>query len=453
MNQALWLKVEELFHAALERPPEERPAFLDRACNGDTDLRRQVELLLAKEDQAGSFLEVPAMEDQTGTPTAAGSLLDRQFGPYHILSPLGAGGMGEVYRAHDDKLGRDVAIKTLPYEFARDPEQLARFRREARPVASLNHPNIAAIYGLEESGDIDCLVMELVPGETLRERIARDGPLPVEEALRICCQIADALEAAHEKGIIHRDLKPANVKVTPQGKVKVLDFGLAKAIWGTDGDQNLSQQTTVTGIETLAGHIIGTTGYMSPEQARGAGVDKRTDVWAFGCVLYELLASKRAFQGETQSESIAAVLEREPDWHALPAKTPAKIRELLRQCLRKDANRRLNNIADARKTIEQAQRGWNRRRVAAVAAAGLAMVAIGAVLWLRGSAHPTDQSQWVQLTKFPDSVSQPALSPDGRMLTFIRGPATFVGRGQIYVKLLPDGEPVQMSGETYVLGE
>ena len=173
MNQALWLKVEELFHAALERPPEERPAFLDRACNGDTDLRRQVELLLAKEDQAGSFLEVPAMEDQTGTPTAAGSLLDRQFGPYHILSPLGAGGMGEVYRAHDDKLGRDVAIKTLPYEFARDPERLARFRREARTLASLNHPNIAAIYGLEESGDIDCLVMELVPGETLRERIAR----------------------------------------------------------------------------------------------------------------------------------------------------------------------------------------------------------------------------------------------------------------------------------------
>ena len=243
------------------------------------------------------------------------------------------------------------------------------------------------------------------------------------------------------------------MKVTPQGKVKVLDFGLAKAIWGTDGDQNLSQQTTVTGIETLAGHIIGTPGYMSPEQARGAGVDKRTDVWAFGCVLYELLASKRAFQGETQSESIAAVLEREPDWQALRLKTPAKIRDLLRQRLQNDANRRLSNIADARKTIEQAQRGWNRRRVAAVAAAGLAMVAIGAVLWLRGSAHPTDQSQWVQLTKFPDSVSQPALSPDGRMLTFIRGPATFVGRGQIYVKLLPDGEPVQMSGETYVLGE
>jgi Tol biopolymer transport system component len=311
--------------------------------------------------------------------------------------------------------------------------------RRSSTLASLNHPNIAAIYGLEGSGDVDCLVLELVEGEPLR------GPLPIERALDYARQVAEGLEAAHDKGIIHRDLKPANVKVTPQGRVKVLDFGLAKAIWGEEGDQDLSQRATVTGIETLAGHIVGTPGYMSPEQARGVSVDKRTDIWAFGCQLYELLTGKRAFQGETQSETIASVLEREPDWQVLPAKTPARIRELLRQCLRKDANRRLPNITDARRTIEQAQRGWNRWRVVAVAAAGLALLAIGAALWLRGPARPLDRSTWVQLTKFPDSVTHPALSPDGRMLAFIRGLDTFVGPGQIYVKILPDGEPVQLT--------
>ena len=312
--------------------PDARQTFLDGTCNGDTDLRRQVELLLAKEKQAGSFLERPAIENMPVTLTAAGSLLGRQFGPYQIVSPLGAGGMGEVYRAHDSKLGRDVAIKTLPHEFARDPERLSRLRREARTLASLNHPNIAAIYGLEESEEADCLVMELVEGETLR------GPLPIRTALDRACQVAAALEAAHDKGIIHRDLKPANVKVTPQGRVKVLDFGLAKAIWGPEGNQDLSQLATVTGVESVAGQIVGTPGYMSPEQARGRDVDKRTDIWAFGCLLYELLTGKRAFPGETLQDTIAAVLEREPDWQALPAKTPAKVRELLRQCLQKDAD-------------------------------------------------------------------------------------------------------------------
>ena len=235
MDQKLWRKVEDIFHAALERAPKARQSFLDSACYGDADLRRQVEFLLSKEERAGSFLEVPAMGDMIVTPTAR-PVLARQFGAYRIMSPLGAGGMGEVYRAHDSKLGRDVAIKILPSEFARDPEPLARFRREARTLASLNHPNIAAIYGLvEESGEADCLVLELVEGETLR------GPLPVDTALDYARQVADALEAAHDKGIVHRDLKPANVKVTPQGRVKVLDFGLAKAIWGPDGDRDLSQ--------------------------------------------------------------------------------------------------------------------------------------------------------------------------------------------------------------------
>ena len=361
MKQELWRRAEDLFHAALERSPEARRAFLDEACGEDTELRRQVEMLVSKDEHAGSFLEKPVLADVTATPDARGSLVDRQYGPYRILSLLDEGGMGKVYRAHDSKLGRDVAIKTLPPEFVRDRERLARFRREARTLASLNHPNIEAIYGLEESEELDYLVLELVEGDTLH------GPLPLATALDRASQVAGALEAAHEHGIIHRDLKPANVKVTPQGRVKLLDFGLAKAILGAEGKPDLSQAAAVTGAGTVPWHIVGTPGYMSPEQARGAEVDQRTDIWAFGCLLYELLAGKRAFEGETVSDTIAAVLEHEPDWQALPAETPEKLRDLLRQCLHKDANRRLNNIADARATIEEVQRGRNRWRFSAIA--------------------------------------------------------------------------------------
>ena len=328
-------------------------AFFVQACGEDTELRLQVEHLISIDQHAGSRLERPITEEVFATMDADAPLEGAQVGPYRIVSPLGAGGMGEVYRAHDSKLGRDVAIKTLPAAFVRDPERLARFRREARTLASLNHPNIAAIYGIEESGDEDCLVLELVEGETLR------GPLPIERALDYARQVADALQAAHEKGFIHRDLKPTNVKVTPQGRVKVLDFGLAKAIWGRESNPDLSQSSDMTGPETLAG-LVGTPSYMSPEQVRGKEVDNRTDIWAFGCLLYELLTGKRGFEGETVSDTIAAVLEHEPDWQALPAKTPAKVLNLLRQCLRKDANRRLSNIADARTTIEEVQRGPNR---------------------------------------------------------------------------------------------
>ena len=446
MKQERWRQVEELFHAALERAPEERQAFLGQACSEDTELRLQVEHLISIDQRAGSRLERQVIEEVTATLDADAPLEGAQVGPYRILSPLGAGGMGKVYRARDTKLGRDVAIKTLPSEFARNPERLARLRSEARTLASLNHPNIAAIYGLEEFGDSDWLVLELVEGQNLR------GPLPIPEALRVAKQIAEALEAAHEKGIVHRDLKPANVRVTHQGRVKVLDFGLAKTVWveGTrqpGQNQDVSQLPTETMLETLAGHVLGTPGYMSPEQARGQEVDRRTDIWAFGCVLYELLAGKRAFQGETQIEMIAAVLEREPDWQAVPAKTPAKIRELLRQCLQKDPSRRLNEIADARKALDAAMGGWNRWKVAAIAGAVvvIAIAGVAAAVWPRNPFRPTDQSQWVQLTKFSDSVSQPALSPDGRMVAFIRGESTFYGPGQIYVKILPDSEPVQLT--------
>src|SRR6202008_4239604 len=232
--------------------------------------------------------------------------------------------MGEVYEAHDPKLGRDVAIKVLPEAFAHDPERLSRFQREAKMLAALNHSNIATIYGLEQSNGTSYLVMELVSGETLADRVKREGAVPVEEALKIAIQIAEALEAAHEKGIIHRDLKPANVKVTPEGKVKVLDFGLAKAFAGDSATEDPSNSPTLSHAATMQGMILGTAAYMSPEQARGKACDKRTDIWAFGCVLYELLTGKQAFQGDTTTEILAAVLREEPDWQALPSSTPLK---------------------------------------------------------------------------------------------------------------------------------
>jgi eukaryotic-like serine/threonine-protein kinase len=276
-----------------------------------------------------------------------------RIGPYEILSIIGAGGMGEVYQAHDTKLGRDVAIKVLPANFVNDSQRLVRFQREARLLAALNYPSVATIYGLEQSGGVTCLVMELVPGETLADRI-KSGPVPVEEALKIAVQIAEALEAAHEKSIIHRDLKPTNVKVTPEGKVKVLDFGLAKAFAGDAENDDPSNSPTLSATATMQGVILGTAAYMSPEQARGKTCDKRADIWAFGCVLYELLTGKHTFHGETVTEILAAVLKEEPEWRALPASTPLKIRDLLGRCLHKDLRRRLHDAADARIEIEEA---------------------------------------------------------------------------------------------------
>src|ERR1700674_715150 len=275
-----------------------------------------------------------------------------RLGSYEVVAQIGAGGMGEVYQAHDTKLGRDVAIKVLPEAFAHDPDRLSRFQREAKMLASLNHPNIATIYGLEQSEGLHYLVMELVPGQTLAERVSA-GALKIEEALKLGGQIAEALEVAHERGVIHRDLKPANVKVTPEGRVKVLDFGLAKAYSGDCG-VDLSNAPTLTTMGTEEGRILGTPAYMSPEQARGKAVDKRTDIWAFGCVLYELLTGKVAFRGETISDTLAAVLEREPDLQALPPATPPKMRDLLRRCLQKDSQYRLRDIGDARIEIGEA---------------------------------------------------------------------------------------------------
>jgi serine/threonine protein kinase/Tol biopolymer transport system component len=297
--------------------------------------------------------EAPAITKTLETPfpqlTKGTTLTDR----YEILGALGTGGMGEVYLAEDTNLKRQVAIKVLPQQFALDKERLARFEREARLLASLNHPNIATIYGLEKSDGQQFLVMELVEGETLRELISK-GPLPLDEALETCKQIAEGLESAHEKGIIHRDLKPSNVKVTPDGKVKILDFGVAKAFREQPDDSDTSKSQAATDEMTQPGMILGTAAYMSPEQARGKAVDKRTDIWAFGCILYECLTGKRPFQGESTSEIIASILKSEPDWHELSSVSQSSIRNLIRRCLRKDKNRRQHDISDARIEIEDA---------------------------------------------------------------------------------------------------
>ena len=285
------------------------------------------------------------------------------LGSYEILEPIGAGGMGEVYRARDTRLGRDVAIKVLPRAFAEDPERVARFEREAQLLASLNHPNIATVHGFEtvESSEPDgsfCfLVMELVDGETLSERIAR-GPVSMEEALAIARQIAVGLEAAHEKGIVHRDLKPANVKVTEAGDIKILDFGLAKALEAESTelapDSADSASPTLTRAATRAGVLMGTAAYMSPEQARGQTVDRRADIWAFGVVLFEMLTGKKLFSGETVSDTLAAVLKTEPEWSALPAGTPWLVQRMLRRCLVRDRKKRLGWVGDARLELEDA---------------------------------------------------------------------------------------------------
>jgi serine/threonine protein kinase len=275
-----------------------------------------------------------------------------RLGTYEVTSHIGSGGMGEVYQARDTKLGRDVAIKVLPEAFAHDPERLSRFQREARLLASLNHPNIATIHGLEDSNGTSYLVMELVPGETLDQRIKRDGAVPVEESLTIAKQIAEALEYAHDHGVIHRDLKPANVKLTPEGNIKVLDFGLAKAFAGDAASEDIGNSPTLSQAATMQGVILGTAAYMSPEQARGKTVDKRTDICAFGAVLYELLTGKQAFSGEDVTEILAAVVMKEPAFDALPPNTPASIRVLLQRCLRKDKRHRLADATGLRIEIE-----------------------------------------------------------------------------------------------------
>jgi serine/threonine-protein kinase len=355
---------------------------------------------------------------------------------YRITAKLGQGGMGEVWRATDTKLGREVAIKILPAAFANDLERMARFEREAHVLASLNHPNFATIYGVEQGA----IVMELVEGEDLK------GPLPLDTALNYARQIALALEAAHEKGIVHRDLKPANIKVTPDGVVKVLDFGLAKAVDGP-ASQSATQSPTVS-LATQAGVILGTAGYMSPEQARGKAIDRRADIWAFGAVLYEMLAGRRPFDGETVTDVIAAVVNREPDWSALPPWTPPHIRELIGRCLRKDARTRLQAIGDARIAIDEppapmpaverrSQRTpWVIAGAAVVAAVGVAVVAWG--IPHRPQFPAAAPAQWRAVSgEFRD----PVLSRDGTHLMFRE-----VLRGRLMMRALRESDAKPLPG-------
>jgi serine/threonine protein kinase/Tol biopolymer transport system component len=377
-----------------------------------------------------------------------------RIGPYEITSPLGEGGMGVVYRAHDTKLGRDVAIKALPDAFATDADRLQRFQREAQVLASLNHSNIAQIYGLEESDKTRCIVMELVEGQTLQERLRR-GPIPLDEALPMASQIATALEAAHERGIIHRDLKPANIKLTPDGGVKVLDFGLARMRQAEGDPTNLSNSPTLMSAASTPGMIMGTAAYMSPEQAKGRPVDGRTDIFAFGTVLYEMLTGRPAFEGEDVPDILSRILQREPDWTLLPASVPPRIRELLRLCLEKTAKNRRQSAGDVRIDIKQAlatvgtvpdrptvsARSALAWAVATVTALGLSLIAI---LYFREK-PPTEPPE-MRLEITTPSTAAPlefALSPDGRYIVFV---ASGSGPQQLWLRALDKTEARPLAG-------
>jgi Tol biopolymer transport system component len=465
MKPERWQQIKQIYHAVLEHEESQREGYLHEACAGDDVLREEVESLLARETRGDGFLESPAVEvaARTMARDSGRSMIGQRLGSYKIVSLLGAGGMGEVYQARDTKLGRDVAIKVLPPAFVHDPDRLSRFQREARMLAALNHPNIATIYGLEQLEGVHYLVMELVSGQTLAERI-HVGALKFEEALKVAAQMAEALEAAHEKGVIHRDLKPANLKVMPEGRVKVLDFGLAKAFAG-DGELDLSNAPTLTTMGTKEGRILGTPSYMSPEQARGKVVDKRTDIWAFGCVLYEMLTGKRAFRGETVSDTIAAVLELEPDWQILPAAAPAKIRDLLRRCLHKDIQHRMRDIGDARIEMEEASaapampeptatltgvRALGRRAIIlSVGALLLVAIITGLVVWNLKPSPPQPVSRTV-ITLPPgqqlaglDLGPAVALSLDGSRLAYV---ARQGGTQEIYLRAMDSLETKPIPG-------
>jgi Tol biopolymer transport system component len=459
-----------VFADARALPAELRAAYLAEACAGNDALHHEVESLLASDTRAKSFLETPAVPP--GDSMAAKSLEGQRLGPYQITSRIGAGGMGEVYRARDARLGRDVAIKILPRIFSSDPDRLARFDREAQMLASLNHPHIGAIYGVEQSEGVPALILELVEGPTLADRLAT-GPIPLAESLGIARQIADALEAAHARGIVHRDLKPANIKITPEGSVKVLDFGLAKAVVRDEAARDLSPGPIVTTGDTRDGVILGTPSYMSPEQARGLPVDKRTDIWAFGCVLYEMLTGQTVFGGETLSDHIAAILERDPDWTALPVTTPLSIRRLLRRCLEKELGRRLPDIAVARLEIDDAtgdpggaaeaaatvtprsrDRVW---RSATAAAVVMALVAIAFAAW--SAMRPSPMAAPITFTLPPPEglrylaiYGALSLSPDGRTVAFVAMDATRrfadaeTSPGALYIRSLGSQEVRRLSG-------
>src|SRR5215831_18560668 len=383
MTPERWQRVTTIFHAARMREAADRAGFLAEACGDDVSLRQMVEALLEGDQDAGAFGEMPLFASwpvlDTGT----------RFGACRLERLIGRGGMGDVYLAHDTALGRDVAIKVLRDAQVVDGAWLERLRREARVLGALNHPNIVTIYGIERTDGAYGLILELLEGPTLADRIAQ-GPMPLAEALPIAQQIAEALEAAHERGIVHRDIKPTNIGFTRDGLVKLLDFGLAKiTVLEAGSDEAALQAPTVSMSATHRGLIVGTVAYMSPEQARGQAIDRRTDIWAFGCVLFEMLTGRVPFSGETRSDTMAAILERDVPWEQLPPAIPANIRQLLRRCLEKDPKRRLRNIGDAGLELDETRTGYEsgadteRRthtRVASWAAMIACIAAIAAII-------------------------------------------------------------------------
>jgi Tol biopolymer transport system component len=456
MTPERWKRVEELFHAARNRPPGERVTFLADICRDDESLRRDVESLLSEPASADGFLDTPARAAaHIESEITPGAMSGHTLGGYQLQALLGAGGMGEVYRARDAKLGRDVAIKILPRAVTSDPDRLARFEREARMLAALNHPNICAIYGLEEADGLRFLILELVDGETLGQKLAKlpvlnnqASGLPIDEALTLARQIAEALEVAHEKGIIHRDLKPANVTITPDGVVKVLDFGLAKP-----ASADASGPDPTGG--TREGVILGTAAYMSPQQARGQMVDKRADIWAFGCVLYEMLTGRVAFAGETVSDTIGKILEREPDWSALPAATPAVIRRLLRRCLEKSPKQRLRDIGDVRIEIDamgEVLPGASEEAVTPPAPtktqtrwlpwAALVALAAGVGAWearrpVITERDPLANARFTRFTDWEGTEGGAEISPDGKFVAFVADKA---GQFDIWLSQVGTGD-------------
>jgi hypothetical protein len=378
-------------------------------------------------------------------------VIGQRLGPYDVVSRLGEGGMGEVYRARDTRLNREVALKILPASFAADADRVLRFTREAQTLAALNHPHIAHIYGVEESDVRRALVMELVEGETLAERLAR-GAMPLDEALPVARQIADALEAAHEAGIIHRDLKPANVKVRPDDTVKVLDFGLAKAMEPASGsarDAAANSPTFTSPALTQAGIILGTAAYMSPEQARGRAVDRRADIWAFGCVLFEMLVGRALFAADTVTETLARVIEREPDLSALPATTPPALRTLLARCLVRDPRQRLRDIGEARVVLEQPlatephpavpARGTRRRALAAVVVAAAA-IAAATTAWLMRTMDPATvpgERRFALATPGDAPPVETTIAPDG-------GAILVIADGKLWLQRLDSFTPIEV---------
>jgi serine/threonine protein kinase len=453
-----WRHIERLYHSALERPSRERDAFLATECRGDDGLRLEVQALLSRVASAENFLDRPAPDvaAEMLSEQASPVLTDLRLGVYVVQAPLGAGGMGVVYRALDTKLNRPVAIKFLSDDLA-DPAARRRFQREARTASSLNHPHIVTVHDAGEVDGRQYLITELVDGGTLRDW--RQGRRGWRETIELLSGVADGLAAAHEAGVLHRDIKPENILITKSGYAKVADFGLAKLYEGPTSDD---AAPAVSETRTHRGIIVGTVAYMSPEQASGQRLDARSDIFSFGVVLYEALAGRRPFTGPSHTDVLHAIAHSPAG--SLPEEVPLSLRMIVEKALEKDPADRFQSmrdiVVDLRRVVRQSPEappavsttGRSKRArswLAAAVVSVVVLIAAGALFMsrFRQPAEPI-RREYMQLTNFADSATSPALSPDGRMLAFIRGEGTIFGPGQVYVKLLPDGDPVQITHDS-----